>query len=507
MTTDLSLAAALAHPDHGGLTHVAGPVEAQWSRSRLQHSASFTHTARFTDELLILAEVFPAAPWQQDALVRTVFDRGFTGLCCPALSQADDGAKLLAERFGVTLLEAVDPFAFAKCCWQLEEARDSLTLSYISKVAHSMEYPARELRDLLGHFAANIGHPLALVDAGGPVVETREPLPPQLHRQIDFTQWLSIAEAGDQSAVSVRVDSPARTGLRLVVYGTGLGRRQLQSLGVVAEVMMPAVAARIMIDEHASVSDAANSAQLLRDFLEEQPLHDPHLAKQMEQRGWSLSGAHLGFHFAPRTSIELASLRRVITDALYSAGLEGARLTTIDQGVLGWLTFAEPPTSSELQDKLTVLRELLPAVRKQLDIALGVGSLQYGASGLASTINEATGASRIATSFSKSGYLVQAERYGLEELLTAWTNNDAFRPAAESLLAPLSEESPELVHTLAVYLDHGSLVQATAKAMGLHRNTVSARIHRAQQLLGIDLTSSRSSLALHLACRAVLEEL
>ncbi|MGH3705720.1 MAG: helix-turn-helix domain-containing protein [Agromyces sp.] len=46
---------------------------------------------------------------------------------------------------------------------------------------------------------------------------------------------------------------------------------------------------------------------------------------------------------------------------------------------------------------------------------------------------------------------------------------------------------------------------ATAAALGLHRNTVSTRIQRAQELLGVDMTDPEARLALHLACRAVRE--
>ena len=59
---------------------------------------------------------------------------------------------------------------------------------------------------------------------------------------------------------SVRVDSAGRSGLRLAVFGQGFGEVQLGALAMAAEVMMPAVAARILIDEVAEVNDAAVSA-------------------------------------------------------------------------------------------------------------------------------------------------------------------------------------------------------------------------------------------------------
>ena len=50
-------------------------------------------------------------------------------------------------------------------------------------------------------------------------------------------------------------------------------------------------------------------------------------------------------------------------------------------------------------------------------------------------------------------------------------------------------------------LDAESSLAETAAVLGIHRNTVSARITKIQQLLGVDLTNPNERLALHLACR------
>ncbi|WP_257998356.1 PucR family transcriptional regulator [Zhihengliuella halotolerans] len=132
-----------------------------------------------------------------------------------------------------------------------------------------------------------------------------------------------------------------------------------------------------------------------------------------------------------------------------------------------------------------------------------MGPLQSGAAGLTTTLIEAGDAACLAVNRSATNYLLRVDSLGFEQLLLAWTRNDTFLPAAESLLEPLRAESPELLHTLTTFLDHESGIQATAGAMGLHRNTVSARIQRAQDLLGIDFSAPEARLALHLACRAL----
>ena len=64
--------------------------------------------------------------------------------------------------------------------------------------------------------------------------------------------------------------------------------------------------------------------------------------------------------------------------------------------------------------------------------------------------------------------------------------------------------SGELVATLSAYLDAESSVSDTVAVLGVHRNTVSARVSRAVELLGVDLADPDERMAIQLACRAVL---
>jgi hypothetical protein len=301
----------------------------------------------------------------------------------------------------------------------------------------------------------------------------------------------------------VRVDSPGRTGLRLVLFGDGLGEAQLQSLTVAAEIAMPAIAARILIDEVAAINDVAVSSALLRDFTDLHGASDDDIDRRMLERGWRTQGHHLGFHLAARARLDAFSLLRSLRAGLGAIDAE-AHATTAGRGVSGWLTFAEPPGPERVERAVAALRELHTRAVKAFPVATGVGSLQPGPSGLATTLDEAGDAARIAAARSATGWFVRVDSLGLEQLLLAWTGNDTFVPAAESLLAPLREGGGELLSTLAAYLDHESGIAATAAALGLHRNTVAVRIRRVQELLGIDMNDPEARLALHLACRAVL---
>ena len=501
MSDRLQSGALLAHPDNGGVRLVAGPADANWAGVvvETEEAALPEHDA---GRLAVLTGVPPTRPWQQDALVRRIRDRGFRAL---AMQQADGfgaGTRALADRLGFTLLHVDRPMLLAKACWQLVEARDSLTLGYVRKVAQSIEYHAEGLPDLLRHLSSSVGHGIALIDSEGVLLEAGGRLTPEVHAAIDFSPWTDLTRAGTGTAASVRVDSPSREGLRLAFFGDGLDERQVSALAVAAEVAMPAVAARILIDEVAEVSDASVSSGVLRDFVDLRGRPDPDVERRMLERGWRTTGYHLAFRTVGRSRVDALQLLRFVTSALGRIAAD-SHATTSGRGVSGWLTFSEPPPPSQVERYVGALRELHVEARRSFNVATAVGSLASGSAGLTSSLSEAADAVRIAANRSTTGWFVRVDGLGLEQLLLAWTGTDIFVPAARSLLAPLQAGHGELLTTLSAYLDHESAVGPTAAALGLHRNTVATRITRAQELLGVDMADPEVRLALHLACRAV----
>lgn len=81
------------------------------------------------------------------------------------------------------------------------------------------------------------------------------------------------------------------------------------------------------------------------------------------------------------------------------------------------------------------------------------------------------------------------------------TLGDDARAAARAALAPL-EEHPSLAATLRVWLEHDARFEDAARALGVHRHTVRARVARAEDLLGRELTSFAARADLWAALRA-----
>ena len=64
-----------------------------------------------------------------------------------------------------------------------------------------------------------------------------------------------------------------------------------------------------------------------------------------------------------------------------------------------------------------------------------------------------------------------------------------------------SPEADVLVPTLTCYLDHGADARAAAAALFVHRSSLYGRLHRIEQIAGVDLRSGEDRLELHLGLR------
>lgn len=68
-----------------------------------------------------------------------------------------------------------------------------------------------------------------------------------------------------------------------------------------------------------------------------------------------------------------------------------------------------------------------------------------------------------------------------------------------SIYLPLHEHSTDLLTTLWAYLDNGRSLEATARELFVHPNTVRYRLKRVSEIIGWDATGARESLMLHAA--------
>jgi DNA-binding PucR family transcriptional regulator len=65
----------------------------------------------------------------------------------------------------------------------------------------------------------------------------------------------------------------------------------------------------------------------------------------------------------------------------------------------------------------------------------------------------------------------------------------------------LSGGHEQLVETLGTYLEHAGDAKATAAALNVHRTSLYYRLHRIEELAGVDLSSGEDRLMCHMALR------
>jgi DNA-binding PucR family transcriptional regulator len=178
---------------------------------------------------------------------------------------------------------------------------------------------------------------------------------------------------------------------------------------------------------------------------------------------------------------------------------------TVD-GWSGWCTSPGPYGIDEVRDLVHRFRQVQRSLAAQLPTSLGLGSAESGPLGMVASIRAAGDAARVAQARPQTGHFLHVDQLGAAQLLLATTRTEAFSPRARDLLRPLREQGGSLVETLLAYLDSGSHVLETAAVLGVHRNTVTARLARISSVLGVDLEDPDTRLALHLACRALSAE-
>jgi DNA-binding PucR family transcriptional regulator len=75
----------------------------------------------------------------------------------------------------------------------------------------------------------------------------------------------------------------------------------------------------------------------------------------------------------------------------------------------------------------------------------------------------------------------------------------ARRHLVEDVFAPLADAKGTLIDTLTAYFQEGQSLEATARALFVHPNTVRYRLRQAADLTGLAATDPREALSLQLA--------
>jgi sugar diacid utilization regulator len=146
---------------------------------------------------------------------------------------------------------------------------------------------------------------------------------------------------------------------------------------------------------------------------------------------------------------------------------------------------------------------LLPAWQ----LTVGVGGTCASASAIARSYAQARRALETAWRFGRQGDVVSFEELGLYRLLFHVTEPDELRGFVDQVLGALLQydqrHNADFVRTLATFLEHNGNVQATARDLSLHVNSVAYRLQRIQAIAGLDLERAEDRLLAQVALKIV----
>ena len=220
--------------------------------------------------------------------------------------------------------------------------------------------------------------------------------------------------------------------------------------------------------------------------------YDSELPSRIAALGWNGHGAvSVLVGTAPRM-LDVDMLRRtarhLASDVLI--GVQGSRLVIVIGRV-------DPVDESETRDPLTFLE-----IAGQLEPGFGPGHLVLGHE-VPSLVDAARSAKAALAGFAVAKAWRNAPRPTLADDLLP-ERALAGDPLARSTLInriykPLQNHSTELLTTLWCYLDNGRSLEATARELFVHPNTVRYRLKRISEVIGWDATGAREALILQSA--------
>jgi len=497
MTDGITLAALLDHPDWAEVELLAGPRRADPAiRGVLAVPDVLADPTGLAGQLLAVVLTAPRADWHLDALLHRADAGGAAAVLLPGTAPLQPASRELAERIGLPVLGAPDPLAAMLAATRLIHEPDRVVADLVTRTAATCADAGQGTDALVADLGRLWRRPVWLLDAAGQVVagpDRAGPLPGNGDGPGDGTGGGLLERPLGARALGARLAAAVPPGVPGEVAAI------TAALGVAAESVGQRLAEQRLTVER----DARLRMALLAEIAQSGGELSSGARRRAIDAGWQIEGWHVGIRIDVPGAVDPVAIRPEVLRAVATAHL---RAVVVEQGSGwgAWSTFDHAPSPAQLQRHASAARRAQWLLRSSLPTSMGVGRAHPGVPGLIRTLSEAGDAARLATGRSTSGHYVHVDRMGLGQMLLAWTRTDTFLPAARSLLEPLHGQPGELLLTLTAFLDAESSLTETAAVLGVHRNTVAARISRVRELLAVDLADPDERLALHLACRSVV---
>jgi len=444
-------------------------------------------------ELVVLHDEAATGGWSLAAALHLAWERNLSAV---VVSRAVAGASsaALAERLAMSLIVIDDdPIEVAL---QLAGQISAPAAARAQRQARLAELLAEQtgIRGVLGVLNRELhGVPVALMV--GEVVVAGQAAAVQ-DRPATQPVEVGLHPAGEGSdarlVAAVPVPGPASVG-------------QVVSLLRLARPSLQAAWARSRLDTAARAAQEQAAFALLRTLAGE-PLADGgdepaavDVPSWTGELGWQVGLANRAVWLAPvhpggPPPAEVTYLIR----ASWQRGHGGWPLIAEGDGWVSWHSGTDPDDATALRRALGGFRD--PAVAHRL--AIGVGRAHRGVAGLMRSVAEARLAAHVGRE-SGPGAVQWFDQVGAAAAL-AWLPTAEIAQVADLTLAELmaARDRAPLVETVLAVLDSGGSLSQASQRLGVHRNTVLARLTRARHL-GLTYDEPGQRLALHVLCYAL----
>jgi hypothetical protein len=317
-------------------------------------------------------------------------------------------------------------------------------------------------------------------------------------------QAAAIQDRSQVKPVEIAVNSPGeRSAARLVaaVPLPGPAVDQVESLLKLARPAVLAAWAQSRLDAAGRAAHEQAAFELLRRMTTEAPA-DPagvEVPSWTGELGWQVGRANRAVWLAPVRPVGVPAPEVThLVRAAWQRGHASWPLIAEGDGWLSWHSGADPDDTTALRRALAGFRDSAAAH----GLVIGVGRAHDGVPGLMRSVAEA----RLAAHVAREGGPTTVQWFdqvGASAAL-AWLPTTEIAQVADLCLGDLmsARDRAALVRTVLAVLDCGGSLSQASQRLGVHRNTVLARLTRARQL-GLTFEEPGQRLALHVICYAL----
>lgn len=480
---------ARIRPLAGAEPHLADPAR---KVEQVVLAETFDRLRRCTPHVLVVLHNEAATGgWSLAAALHLAWERNLSAVVV-ARSVAGTASVALAERLNMSLiLIDDDPIDVAL---ELAGQVSAPAAARAVRQARLAELLAEQtgIRGVLGVLNRELNQvPVALVVAGVVIAGQSAALTGRPHvKQIE----VEVHAPGEKSAARLVAAVPA-PGPAAV--------DQVESLLRLARPSLQAAWAQSRLDTETRAAHEQAAFELLRK-LSGAP---PETAETAEieapgwtgELGWQIGDANRAvwltpLHPAGEPPPEITYLIR----ASWQRGHSTWPLIAEGDGWLSWHSGTDPDDVTALRRTLTAFRDSAAAHR----LVVGVGRAHPGVAGLMRSVAEARLAAHVARE-GGPGAVQWFDQVGANAAL-AFLPTAEIAQVADLCLADLmaARDRAALVQTVLAVLDSGGSLSQASQRLGVHRNTVLARLTRARQL-GLTYDEAGQRLALHVLCYAL----